>query len=64
MVLSIPSYVIPGTYVENLRFLADKPSVQGVELLFYFWDAETQGLLAREEDEIRSLSERFLATST
>lgn len=63
MILSVPSYVIPGTYAENLRFLADKDEVRGVELLFYFWDAETRNLLARESAEIQSLEGRFRFTA-
>ncbi|HOX12067.1 MAG TPA: cobamide remodeling phosphodiesterase CbiR [Spirochaetia bacterium] len=63
MILSVPSYVIPGTYAENLRFLADKPEVEGVELLFYLWDAEVAGLLDRELAEIRSFMDRFRFTA-
>lgn len=63
MILSVPSYVIPGTYAENLRFLADKPEVEGVELLFYLWDAEVEDLLSREIGEIRSYSGRFRFTA-
>ena len=63
MILSVPSYVIPGTYAENLRFLADKPDVRGVELLFYFWDDETRRLLDRESKEIRSFDGRFRFTA-
>ena len=63
MILSVPSYVIPGTYAENLRFLEDKPEVDGVELLFYLWDAEVSDLLDRELDEIRSFAGRFWFTA-
>lgn len=63
MILSVPSYVIPGTYAENLRFLADKPEVDGVELLFYLWDAEVADLLNREHSEIRSFMDRFRFTA-
>jgi len=63
MILSVPSYVIPGTYAENLRFLADKREIAGVELLFYFWDAETRDLLARESEEIHSFDGRFRFTA-
>ncbi len=63
MILSVPSYVIPGTYAENLRFLADKPEVEGVELLFYLWDAGVAELLAREAAEIRSFTRRFRFTA-
>lgn len=63
MILSVPSYVIPGTYAENLRFLADKADVAGVELLFYFWDAQTLELISRETPEILSLAGRFRYTA-
>lgn len=63
MILSVPSYVIPGTYAENLRFLADKPEVEGVELLFYLWDAEIRDLLDRELAEIQSFAGRFRFTA-
>ncbi len=63
MIPSVPSYVIPGTYAENLRFLRDKPQVRGVELLFYFWDGETRALLEREKAEIRSMDGRFRYTA-
>lgn len=63
MILSVPSYVIPGTYAENLRFLADKPEVEGVELLFYLWDSEVAELLDRELAEIRGFSDRFRFTA-
>ncbi len=63
MIPSVPSYVIPGTYAENLRFLEDKPEVEGVELLFYLWDPEVEDLLDRELPEIRSFSSRFRFTA-
>jgi hypothetical protein len=63
MILSVPSYVIPGTYAENLRFLADKTDVEGVELLFYFWDAETLQLIRRETPEVLSFGGRFRYTA-
>lgn len=63
MIPSVPSYVIPGTYAENLRFLADKPEVEGVELLFYLWDDEVEDLLDRELAEIRSFAGRFRFTA-
>ncbi len=63
MVLSVPSYVIPGTYLENLRFLENHPEVRAVELLFFSWDQETQALLRSELPEIRKLGERFAFTA-
>jgi sugar phosphate isomerase/epimerase len=62
MILSVPSYVIPGTYAENLRFLADKAGVDGVELLFFMYDEEIRTLMLAEIDEIRQFSSRFAYT--
>ena len=62
MILSVPSYVIPGTYAENLRFLADKPEVAGVELLFFMYDKDIRDLMRSELDEIRSFQTRFSYT--
>jgi len=59
MILSVPSYVIPGTYGENVRFLAGFPQIQSVELLFYYYDAETEGLFQREKPLIASYRRRF-----
>lgn len=62
MILSVPSYVIPGTYVENLRFLADKTEVEGVELLFFMYDQEIRTLMLAELPGIREFGSRFSYT--
>jgi len=62
MILSVPSYVIPGTYAENLRFLADKTLVDGVELLFFMYDQEIRRLMMDEIQEIRQFRSRFSYT--
>ncbi|MDX9957836.1 MAG: cobamide remodeling phosphodiesterase CbiR [Clostridia bacterium] len=62
MILSVPSYVIPGTYAENLRFLADTSGVDGVELLFFMYDDEIRTLMMAEIDEIRQFRSRFSYT--
>ena len=59
-ILSVPSWVIPGTYVENLRFLENKKEIQGVELLFFLYDAETERELDSEWEEILGFRERFV----
>ena len=56
MILSTPSYVIPGTYLENVRFIAEKPEIQSVELLFFIFDQETEELFDREAAEIKKFS--------
>lgn len=62
MLISVPSYVIPGTYAENLRFLADKTEVDGVELLFFMYDEEVRSLMRSEIAEIRQFRSRFAYT--
>jgi sugar phosphate isomerase/epimerase len=61
--LVVPSWVIPGTYTENLRFLEDKKEIAGVELLFFIYDDETKAQLDSEWDEIISYSKRFVFTA-
>ena len=59
MTLSVPSYVIPGTYAQNVRFLDAVPEVRGVELLFYLFDDGTRDLFARERPAIEPYRGRF-----
>ncbi|GHV28251.1 hypothetical protein AGMMS4952_11460 [Spirochaetia bacterium] len=61
--LVVPSWVIPGTYLENLRFLADKPDVQGVELLFFIYNGEIRDQLDAEWEGIRQFADRFIFTA-
>ena len=62
MHISVPSWVVPGTYAENLRFLDDKEDVDGVELLFFLYDSDVRDLFLRERDELRARSDRFAYT--
>jgi hypothetical protein len=62
MTLSVPSWVIPGTYRENLAFLADKAAVTGVELLFFLYDDEVKALLDHEWPAVREYAQRFTFT--
>ena len=62
-VLSVPSWVIPGTYAENLRFLEAKGEIRGVELLFFIYDDEIKRQLDSEWDEILRYAERFVFTA-
>ncbi|MHB9293624.1 hypothetical protein Holit_02751 [Hollandina sp. SP2] len=62
MRLAVPSWVIPGTYLENLMFLQGQPVIKGVELLFFFYDRETQALLQKEWEGIQELRNRFSFT--
>jgi len=62
-IVSVPSWVIPGTYAENLRFLESRKEVRGVELLFFIYDDEVKKQLELEWEEISSYSERFVFTA-
>jgi hypothetical protein len=59
MLIVTPSYVIPGTYSENLRYLAKKKNIQGVELLFFEYDHYARELLLREIEELKGMGDRF-----
>ncbi|MBU0954861.1 MAG: hypothetical protein KKI09_05460 [Spirochaetes bacterium] len=56
MRLSVPSYVIPGTWLENARFLAEQTRVRHVELLFFMYDDETRRLADPEWAGLRELA--------
>ena len=58
-----PSWVIPGTYAENLRFLENKKEIGGVELLFFMYDDEIKKQLDSEWDEICRFRGRFVFTA-
>jgi sugar phosphate isomerase/epimerase len=62
MRITVPSWVIPGTYRENLDFLAGKPEITGVELLFYMYDDETKRMLRDEWEVIANYAKRFTYT--
>jgi len=62
-ILSVPSWVILGTYAENLRFLEDKKEIQGVELLFFLYDDEIKAQFDSEWEEISIYRKRFLFTA-
>jgi hypothetical protein len=57
--LSVPSFVIPGTYLENVLFLEDFAEIRAVELLFYLYDPETRELLVREREGLAARRGRF-----
>jgi hypothetical protein len=46
--ISVPSWVIPGTYLENLQFLEDKMAIDSVELLFFIYDEGVKKLFLKE----------------
>jgi hypothetical protein len=61
--VSVPSWVIPGTYVENLKFIAEQPEIGGVELLFFIYDDEIEKQFDDELPEIRDYAGRFVFTA-
>ncbi|TFG83917.1 MAG: AP endonuclease [Spirochaetales bacterium] len=63
MTLSVPSYVIPGTYLENLQWLEANSAIRHVELLFFIFDEEASTLLSRELAGLREYSEAFRFTA-
>jgi hypothetical protein len=63
MQIFVPSWIIPGTYLENIRFLEDKRAISGVELLFFLYDGETRQLFEREYAEIARYRSRFRFTA-
>jgi hypothetical protein len=54
---------MPGTYAENLRFIAEQPEINGVELLFFIYDGEIKEQFHAEFEEIKSFSGRFVFTA-
>ncbi len=62
MIISVPSYVIPGTYYENVRFISRYEAIQSVEILFFFFDSEIKELFIREKESIKAFSDRFSFT--
>jgi hypothetical protein len=59
MILSAPSWVVPGTYLENLDILEGVRAIRSVELLFFIYDDETRAIFARERDGIAARADRF-----
>ena len=62
-VITVPSWVIAGTYAENLRFLKDKKEIKGVELLFFLFNNEVKEQLDAEWEEIQRFGRRFIFTA-
>jgi hypothetical protein len=59
MKLCAPSYLIPGTWLENLEAMRDLEWLDGVELLFFAYDEDARSILARERGGLAELSGRF-----
>jgi len=57
--LCVPSWLRPGTWLENVRDMEGEAWIEGVELLFFSWDEESRACLARERDALADLAGRF-----
>lgn len=51
------SWLVPGTYYENARLVAQ--IVDFVELLIYTWDEDTEKILKLEIDKLKMLTEKY-----
>lgn len=63
MKISVPSYVVPGGYEHNLRWLLERTDQRRVELLFFMYDDGTRAVLRDELPAIGELSARFAYTA-
>lgn len=61
--LSCPSWVIPGTYGENLAFLETQGAIQNIELLFFIYDGSVKLELERDLNTIIRCRGRFTYTA-
>lgn len=59
MIISTPSYIIPGSYLENVMHISQMNEIQSVELLFFLFDDETEELIKKELPAIRQYSGRL-----
>jgi len=62
LLISVPSYIIPGTYLENLRFISSINGINSVELLFFVFTGESWLLFKEEEKQILEYKNRFSFT--
>lgn len=62
MIISVPSFIIPGTYLENVVHTAAIEAVQSIEFLCFIYDEETDQLLRSELPSIREYAGRFSYT--
>jgi hypothetical protein len=55
----VPSYLVPGTWLENLIAVRPLDWIEGVELLFFAWDEDARSILGAEREAIARLAGRF-----
>lgn len=58
-IVSVPSYVIPGTYLENVRFITEHSDIHHVELLFFMYDEDTRALMRAEMPQLKAAGSRL-----
>lgn len=59
MTLCVPSYQIPGTWLENVEFLSPETWIQGIELAFFSYDHDARRILGAERDRLAAYRNRF-----
>jgi hypothetical protein len=63
LLLATPSWIMPGTYLENIQFLSGKDAISVVELLFFLYDEGIRSDFVRELPLIRKFTRRFTFTA-
>ena len=59
MKLFVPSWQVPGTWLDNLEALDGEAWIEGIELLFFSWDDEARRLFEAEAERIAAFRKRF-----
>ncbi|ONN27152.1 xylose isomerase [Thermosipho affectus] len=57
MKLGTTSWLFPGTYLENVKVIADK--VDFVEFLVFSWDTNTKNIFLNEIEDLKEIAEEF-----
>lgn len=60
--VSVPSFIFPGTYLENVERIARITGISGVELLFFENDSASRELFLSEKSRICSFTEDLTFT--
>jgi hypothetical protein len=59
MRIFVPSWQLPGTWLENIEALAGEAWIEGIELLLFSWEAESRLAFLAEAARIAAYGERF-----
>ena len=59
MTIAVPSWQVPGTWLENLDALADIEWIGGIELLFFSYDKDARRGFEAERGQIAAYADRF-----